>query len=205
VGASKEAELNVAVIRYAAHCLEEGDYDALAELGLDQSECEVIQSLRLADLEHLSHLPFALLRKPVIDKALFRRLIDHLQLRRRRLAIRDKMLKRDAPLAMMQAFFGMDSTEYAILGRRLKVIRHIGRPLEPNEADERAIWTAYRSIGIPSPEKMTLEDYHQLCEISGCSARTVWTSLHRYRNGHTENADAFPREAQGWRYADTNG
>jgi uncharacterized protein YjiS (DUF1127 family) len=176
---TKEAELNAALLHFAAKCLVEGDEEALADLGLDRTDAEAIKSLHLTDIDHLNSIPFALLRRPAIDRALYRRLIEHIRHLHEVKTVRDALLALDAPLPMMQAYFGMEAAEYAELGRRLKVTQHPGRPPDPSDEEERTIWHTYQSLAKPDPDALTLDDYLALCQRTNCSARTVWTTLHR--------------------------
>ena len=63
----KEAELNAALIQYAARCVAEGDEVALTDLGLDRRDAETIEAFYLTDIDHLSSLHFVLLAKGAID------------------------------------------------------------------------------------------------------------------------------------------
>lgn len=62
----------------------------------------------------------------------------------------------DAPLPLMHHFYGMDSSEYAERGRSLRVVRLIGRPREPTEVEERAIWQAYQDLDKHGEEDLTV-------------------------------------------------
>ncbi|MGH8472720.1 MAG: STY4526/YPO1902 family pathogenicity island replication protein [Gammaproteobacteria bacterium] len=177
--ASKEAELNAAVLQYLGKCLAEGDDATLTHLGLDRQDAVAIESLYLRDLEHLTSAHFPLLREGSIDRDLFYRLIEHVRRQRDQGSVRDELLRLDAPLALMNHFFGMDSAEYAEHGRRLGLMRALGRPADPSEAEETLIWQALTALGKPDGEDLTAEECLALCKQTGVSPRTVWLVTHR--------------------------
>ncbi|MGH9896894.1 MAG: STY4526/YPO1902 family pathogenicity island replication protein [bacterium] len=177
--ASKEAELNAAVLQYLGRCLAEGDDATLTHLGLDRHDTQEIASLYLSDLDHLSSAHFPLLRQGSIDRDLFYRLIDHVRRLRDRESVRDELLRLDAPLALMNHFFGMDSAEYAEHGCRLGLMRTLGRPADPSEAEERLIWQTLTALGKPEGEDLSAEECLALCKETAVSPRTVWLVTHR--------------------------
>lgn len=177
----KEAELNAALIQYAARCVAEGDEVALTDLGLDRRDAETIESFYLTDIDHLISLHFVLLAKGAMDRHLFHRLVEHVKHLREFKSVRDELLALDAPFPMMQEHVGMDSIEYAERGRRLKILRHNGRPTDPTEEEEAALLQALEALKIPSMQEGGLKDYLAVCKHkhTGLSARTVWTLGHR--------------------------
>jgi hypothetical protein len=178
---SKEAELNVALLQYVAKCAGEGDDRALTHLGLERQDAQAAESLGFGDLDLLSSVHFLLLRASAIDRNVFQRLVSHVRLERASKALRNELLAHDAPLPLMHHFFGMDSSEYAERGRSLRVVRLTGRPREPTEAEERAIWQANQDIEKPEGADLTPEDYLALHRITEIPLRTLWLVLQRTR------------------------
>jgi len=178
---SKEAELNVALLQYVAKCASEGDDRALTHLGLERQDAEGAVSLGFGDLDLLSSIHFPLLRESAIDRNVFRRLMSHVRLERASKSLRDELLAHDAPLPLMHHFFGMDSSEYAERGRSLRVVRLTGRPREPTEVEERAIWQAYQDLDKHGEEDLTADDYLALHRITGIPLRTLWLVFQRTR------------------------
>ncbi|MGH8653315.1 MAG: STY4526/YPO1902 family pathogenicity island replication protein [Gammaproteobacteria bacterium] len=156
----------------------EGDDATLTHLGLDRQDAVAIESLYLRDLEHLSSAHFPLLREGSIDRDLFYRLIEHVRRQRDQGSVRDELLRRDASLALMNHFFGMDFAEYAEHGRRLGLMRTLGRPVDPSEAEEAVIWQALTALGKPDGEDLSAEECLALCKETGVSPRTVWLVTH---------------------------
>lgn len=176
---TKEADLNVALLQYVNKCRAEGDERALAHLGLDHRDAEAAASLNLGDLDHVNALQLSLLRESPIDRDRFHSFIEHLRHLRVAASICDALLARDAPLPLMHHFFGMEATEYAERGHRLGLVRPVGRPNEPGEAEEAIVWHACKSLGKPKDEELSPEDYLSLCETTGLSLRTLWLVLRR--------------------------
>ena len=116
-----------------------------------------------------------------MDRHLFHRLVEHVKHLREFKSVRDELLALDAPFPMMQEHVGMDSIEYAERGRRLKILRHNGRPTDPTEEEEAALLQALEALKIPSMQEGGLKDYLAVCKHkhTGLSARTVWTLGHR--------------------------
>ncbi|MGH7261636.1 MAG: STY4526/YPO1902 family pathogenicity island replication protein [Nitrospiraceae bacterium] len=175
---SKEAELNAAVLQYLGKCVAEGDDATLTHLGLDRQDAVAIEFLYLRDLEHLTSAHFPLLRHGSIDRDLFYRLLEHVRRLRDRESVRDELLRLDAPLALMNHFFGMDSAEYAEHGRRLGLMRTLGRPVDPSEAEEAVIWQALTALGKPDGEDLTVGECLALCKQTGVSPRALWLLTH---------------------------
>lgn len=178
---TKEADLNVALLHYVAKCLAEGDEAALTHLGLDREVASAIDALHLTDIDHLGSLHFPLLRAEALDRDLFHRLIHHLEAQRAQKSVRDALLALDAPFPLLHHYFGMDAAEYAEHGRGLGVIRPLGRPQAPSEAEETAIWQALKALEKSPEADLTAEEYLALCQQTRLSPRTVWRVIHRAR------------------------
>ncbi|MGH2670981.1 MAG: hypothetical protein ACRDH5_18025 [bacterium] len=73
----------------------------------------------------------------------------------------------------------MDSAEYAEHGRRLGLMRTLGRPADPSEAEEGLIWQTLTALGKPEGEDLSAEECLALCKETGVSPRTVWLVTHR--------------------------
>ncbi|MGH8515594.1 MAG: STY4526/YPO1902 family pathogenicity island replication protein, partial [Gammaproteobacteria bacterium] len=173
----KEAEFNAAILHFLAKCVAQGDDQTLAYLGLDRTDAAAIESLHLTDIDHLGSVHFPLLRKASIDRDLVHRLIERVRASRQSTSLRNELLTLDAPFPLMQALFGMDASEYAERGWRLQIRRQSGRPAEPSEDEQAAVWQAYEALQKPEDHALNPEDYLILCKTTGLSARTVWSAM----------------------------
>ena len=90
-------------------------------------------------------------------------------------SVRDELLALDAPFPMMQEHLGMDSIEYAERGRRLRILRHNGRPADPTEEEEAALLQALEALRNHKHAGGRPEGLPAVCKHTGLSARTVWT------------------------------
>lgn len=179
---TKEAELTIALFRYIAQCLDEGDLTALTHLGLDRADAEAVGALALADLDPLASSRFPLLKPEAVNRALIHRLVAHVKAQRSLKGIRDALLSLDAPLPMMRQLFGMDSSEYAERGRALGVVRLLGRPSAPTEEQEARVWKAYGALAKSPGQDLTPEEYLRLHAATQVPLRTLWVLLRRWVN-----------------------
>ncbi|MFP5305925.1 MAG: STY4526/YPO1902 family pathogenicity island replication protein, partial [Gammaproteobacteria bacterium] len=108
---TKEAELNYAVLAYAARCLTEGDIDALRQVDFEPEDVHVIDELRLSDLHALAAARAHALNVR-IDREALHWLVEHIRRRRARDALRLELLRADAPSEMMASLFGMTGRGY---------------------------------------------------------------------------------------------
>jgi hypothetical protein len=182
----KLCALNTAILQFIAQCVVEGDEDTLVELGLDRHDAGRIADLHLGDLDLVDGAAFPILRKAAIDRDLVHRLIGRVHALREGNRIRDALLCRDAPFPLMQQCYGMDAAEYAERGWRLRVRRQNGRPAEPSEVDDAAVWQAYKLLPPIEGPGIRAEDWLSLCETTGLSARVVWTAVQRLTANATQ-------------------
>lgn len=179
---TKEAELTIAIFRYIAQCLDEGDLAALTHLGLNRADAEAVGALALADLDPLAASRFPLLKPEAVNRTLVHRLVAHAKTQRTLKGVRDALLCRDAPLPMMRQLFGMDSSEYAERGRALGVVRLLGRPSAPTEEQEARVWKVYCTLGKVPGCDLTPEEYLRLHTATEVPLRTLWVLVRRWVN-----------------------
>ena len=176
---TKEAELNEAVLRFATRCLAEGDLPMLAELGFKRDDIERLQELCLGDLRHLAGIKGHML-KPLIDRDCFHKVLAHINHNRETEAVSHYLLQHDAPLDMMHTLFGMSGGEYAGRRRMLGIIGGIGRTREPSEAQELAVWKAYKARTKDTTETLNLHDWVAIFKESNVPLRNIWQLINRW-------------------------
>ncbi len=164
------AELVFHTLRYAAETLAEGDIHAVLDLGFRLDQIARLAELTLRDLHYLSQVPTHFMDFAV-DPACFDRVLDHLERNKHQAALQDELIRLRAPLAMMRAFFGMTSVEYAARRRLLGLTgTGIGRPCAPSEDDEACVWIAWQANGhLPAAQR-----YRQVGQTTGVPLKTVW-------------------------------
>lgn len=165
------AELSFQILRYGAQKLAEGDFNALLDLGFTLEEIKMIEKLPLKDLNHLSRLGAHFLDVKVNHEC-FATSLRHVQQEAENEAIQEELIRLRAPGAMMQALFGMTPLQYANRRKLLNLAgAGIGRPSEPSEEDQHAVWRAWhRHTGLPEVQR-----YLETSRTSQVPLNVVWT------------------------------
>jgi len=180
MGATKEADLISAVLRYAVCCLADGDREALRAMNFGPEEIEALRGMHLGDLPRLASLGAHCLEID-LNRQVYWTLLAHLQRERDAEALQRDLIKADAPFEMMQTFFGLSSREYTRLRRLLTPDPAIGRPPEPDEATSHALWRAWSEHTKNDPTApLTPEEYLALSHETGASMRAVWHLTQRW-------------------------
>jgi hypothetical protein len=177
---SKEAELTSAVMFYAIRCLAEGDQSALRSMNFGPREVEALRDMNIGDLCHIETLRAHCLRI-ALNRNVYWPMVAHLRQRRESEELQKTLISHDAPLEMMQAFFGMSGREYARLRRMLVVDTVAGRPPEPDEAETQTLWDAWKARADRLTDgALPPEEYLTMSEESGVPLRTVWSQTRRW-------------------------
>ena len=149
MGATKEADLISAVLRYAVRCLADGDPEALRAMNFGPKEIEALREMHLGDLARIESLGAHCLEIG-LNRQVYWTMVAHLQRERAAEALQQALVAADAPFEMMQTFFGLSSREYTRLRRvvdvappwagRRRRTRRASRPSgPPGSADRRAV------------------------------------------------------------------
>jgi hypothetical protein len=177
---NKEAELTSAVMLYAIRCLVEGDQAALREMNFGPREVQALREMNLSDLCYVETLRTHCL-SVALDREVYWPLLSQLRQRRESEELQQALISADAPLEMMQTFFGMSGREYARLRRMLVVNSATGRPPEASEEQTQTIWDAWQARreqlqdGLLPPE-----EYLSIHQDSGIPLRTIWGETRRW-------------------------
>ncbi len=171
---SKEAELTTAVMTFALRCLQEGDQGSLRDMNFGPAELQALEEVRMGDLCHLESIRTHCL-KVVLNRDVYWPMLTQLKYLRESENLQHALIEADAPLDMMQTFFGMSGREYAKLRRALLVNVASGRPAEPSDEEIRQIWTAWRE----KEDKLTNgllppEEYLNIYRDTDTSLRAIW-------------------------------
>lgn len=147
---SKEAELTSAVMLYAIRCLAEGDQSALRSMNFGPREVDALREMNFGDLCRIETLRAHCLRI-ALNREVYWPMVAHLRHSRESEELQKTLISADAPLEMMQTFFGMSGREYARLRRMLVVETITGRP--PQEltwpGSDSALFRTSSKAGIP--------------------------------------------------------
>lgn len=171
---NKEAELTSAVMRFAIRCLQEGDKASLREMNFGPAEVEALREMTMGDLCQLESLRSHCL-SVALDRQVYWPMISQLKRRRESEELQHALVAADAPLDMMQTFFGMGGREYSRLRQTLMVQMTVGRPTEPSEDEIEKLWAAWQERENKVVDTLLPpEEYLNICDETGVSVRTIW-------------------------------
>jgi hypothetical protein len=177
---SNEADLITAVLLYASRCLEEADQSALRAMGFGPKEIDALQHLNIADLNRLKALRAHCLRVD-LNREVFWYMVEHIKRLRASEELQQTMIKADAPQEMMQALFGLSAKEYTRRRRLMTLEPAVGRPAEPDEDTEHALWKAWKArVKGEEAELLTAEDYLALKADTDVELRAIWLLTRRW-------------------------
>ena len=178
--ANKEAELTSAVMLYAIRCLAEGDQASLREMNFGPREVQALREMNLGDLGYIETLRAHCLSIS-LDREVYWPMLSHLRQRRQSEELQQALISADAPLEMMQTFFGMSGREYARLRRMLVANAVTGRPAEATEVQAQQIWDAWQARSDQLEDGlMPPEEYLNIHKESGVPLRTIWCETRRW-------------------------
>ena len=180
-GAAKEADLVVAAFLYVSRCARDGDRHALRQMNVGSEEINAIRRLTVDDILRALPLGAHCLRIRV-DRDAFWQLVSRLDALRERDRLLREFIAADAPGAMMTELFGLGRHEYTVWRRLYGLPNGAGRPVEPDEATERAIWRACEAhVGETGKRPLDASDYLEIARCCEAALRTVWRVLERWR------------------------
>ena len=181
MGATKEADLISAVLRYAVRCLADGDPEALRAMNFGPKEIEALREMHLADLARIESLGAHCLEID-LNRQVYWTMVAHLQREHAAEALQQALVAADAPFEMMQTFFGLSSREHTRLRRLLAAAPAVGRPPEADEASQQTLWAAWRRrrTATDPDDLLTPEAYLELHRETGIGLRAVWTLTRRW-------------------------
>ena len=162
--------LSTHILHYCAERLADDDAEALLDLGLTVDEISALDGVTLQQLHHLSRLGDHFLTV-TIDHRRLAHALAHIQHEAEHQALQDKLLQLRAPAPMMQALFGMRSSDYAKQRKRLGLSgRDVGRPAIPDEATERRVWSIWREHS----QLTDSERYRRVAEVTELPLTVIW-------------------------------
>lgn len=168
----ERARLRQQVFLYIATCIRQGLAQDLRPLSIRPDQMRRIANLRANDLVELGELsgPSILFD---IDPVALDDVFLALQEKQSRQAVIEQCLRRDAPRAMMQRFFGLSRHRYAKLRRELGLEAERGRSRQPPEKLQAEIHSLWDGSNSPRMAKSLLD----IAERLEISLRMVWDEL----------------------------
>ena len=172
----KHGSLVQSVFMYVASALKEGDGRTMRRLGLRADQTERLSRMTATDLVRLGELGNQCVTLDINGEALDRvfRAIDE---RREHDELVERCMRRDAPRAMMQEFFGISRHRYSRLRTAIGMAPRRGRHARVFETLDREIYALWLRGG----ERWTAGSLLDIADTLNVSLRAVWSHLTRYR------------------------
>lgn len=176
---TKEYELTLAVLQYAAYCMETGDWAALHELGFGQDETAALNDLKLGEFRVLAQNLRGHILHIELDREQFWLTLREMQQERAIQQLKTEMVCREAPADMMRQLFGMSDREYTLIRRKHRRPRSAGRPREPEPETEEAIWQTWQGHGAREANAIPAEQWLEMADDTKVDLRTLWRAIRR--------------------------
>ena len=167
---SAPTDLAFHVLRYALQRVHDGDLSAALDLGFTVAEIRSMEALTLNDLEHLSRLSAHFLRVQV-DHDTYRAMIHRVTEEAESKDTQDALLRAGAPRSLMAELYGWSPLQYAHRRRLLGITSTPGRPPQPSESEETAVWRHWRLHG----QSPLAQRYLQAAATAGVTVAAVHT------------------------------
>jgi len=171
-GGSMRMRLVQSTFMYIAACLRDGDVCAIRRLRIRPDQATRLLKMTAAELLTLAESDIECVTIDVNPDAL-----DDLLIRLQHTKSREELIahciKRDAPRAMMQAFFGFSRHRYSQCRAAFSVPTSRGRAAKPAESVEANIFKEWSRAGGHWTASQLLE----VAETLNISLRTVWDAL----------------------------
>ncbi len=188
---SAHTDLAFHVLRYALQRVHDGDLSAALDLGFTVAEIRSMEALTLNDLEHLSRLSAHFLRIQV-DHEIYRAMIHRVTEEAESKDTQDALLRAGAPRSLMAEMYGWSALQYAHRRRLLGITSTPGRPPQPTESEETAVWHHWRSHG----QAPLAQRYLQAATAAGVTVSVVHSLVRSWEQvGFTA---AHPLRSQSW-------
>ncbi len=170
---TKESDLTLATLLYAASCLDRGDWAVLRDLNFGEPEITALASLQLSDFLSVADRMDGHVLDIRLDRERFWMVLNEMKRERAIEKLKTEMVCREAPVEMMRALFGMTDRQYTAMRRRCRCSRGAGRPAEPDTETMDTIWRAWHQH-LNGRKPNSAGEWLRLSEATGADCRTLW-------------------------------
>ncbi|MES1934719.1 STY4526/YPO1902 family pathogenicity island replication protein [Salinisphaera hydrothermalis] len=170
---TKEYELTLATLIYAAACLEDGDWAVLRDLNFGEQEISALQGLAFPDFLSLARRMNGHVLNIRLDRERFWLILSEMKQERAIAQLKTEMVRRDAPVDMMRQLFGMTESQYTTMRRRWRRRRGAGRPPEPDTETMDIMWQAWQRQG-EGRTALSAGEWLALSKDTDVDLRTLW-------------------------------
>ena len=177
----KAGEFVVALVLYAMRCIEDGETEALANMGFGPTEAAALANLTFGDLKRIERLKNHCLDIKV-DREAFQAIIQRARTDGLSTEWKHALIRADAPFDMMRRLFGTTSRAYTKL-RQVFGVSSVGRPREPTETEATLLWqTLEQRLVETNRYPLPPADYLAISRKCAVPLRTVWRESKRVRS-----------------------
>ncbi len=180
---NKETELMNSIVVYFHRCEEEGDYNALYEMGFGPCEVRALGSLSTTDKLRLTSTKSHFLTI-TLNRKTYWRMIDYILREKESEAMIDELIRFDAPVNMIRSLNGMGSKQFKLRRRQLGLTSlSPGRPPHPSLEEEKLVWKAVETSLKQSPSfsaKEFLDIFNALEQK--VSMRIIWNLVQEWES-----------------------
>lgn len=174
----KAGEFVLALVIYAMRCVEDGEMDALARMGIGPSEVATLAGLTVGDLKRIERLRSHCVDIK-IDREAFGGIIRRIRSDGLSTEWEHALIRADAPFEMMRRLFGTTRRAYIKL-RQVFGVASVGRPREPTDAQATTLWHLIEQRLYEAPgDTLAPADYLAISRQCGVPLRTVWRESKR--------------------------
>ncbi|MDH3001452.1 hypothetical protein A1D23_12975 [Chelonobacter oris] len=176
--------INQAVIGYVATQLKNGNLQCCEKLGFTENELRAINNMSINEYLYLCQSAPQFF-KVDINHQLLSKLLENAKEDRQQDKIQNKALALEASIEMMQAFFGMSTSEVSGRRRLLGKTEKKGRKKHCSEEVAAKLWIRWQELrlAIGSLDSMeALDSYMLLAEEFQISLATVWNQITAWEN-----------------------
>ena len=176
-----ETNLNLAVVQFMLQCAATRSLDVLAEMQVAAEDIREFTKMRGEDIARLSLVNVPLFEIK-FNREVWQRVRPGLLQHAEQRELRDELVCRGAPRAMIERWWPMRHNEFAWLRRELG-IKGTGRARQLTEAEEHQLWEAWLQITAGKPiEETCAEDYLTLHKQTNIDLRGAWSATNRWAN-----------------------
>ncbi|WP_018948408.1 DUF2857 domain-containing protein [Thioalkalivibrio sp. ALMg11] len=185
---SSTTDLTLHVLRYAMSRLQDADMNALSVLGLTPDQASTLADMTFDELVEISRLGHLFIDLQ-IDADRFDQLLERARDEVQSRQVQDELLRHQADARMMEALFGMTTTDVARRRRVLGLPSQPGRPRSPTSEQAQAMWDAWRAApkDLPDPDR-----YLHVARSTGASASAVYRLVAECQHTLTDRAPTYP-------------
>jgi len=156
-----------------------GRHRLIEQFGFSRAQAEALSQMTVEELHRLSTLAANGALQIHVDRPDLDRLLAHIRSAQDERELQNELLVHGAPAELMQAMYGLTAADCAARRRLLGIAgREGGRPSNPSEAEEHAIWDAFERTG----RVLCAQSFLEIAGITGIRLTSIWSLIKRWQS-----------------------